>query len=185
LHHIVDNENLFVITGGPGVGKTAVLQELERQGYTVVAEVARQIIQEQVRTKGNALPWGDTKSYTEMMLSRSIESFLALNQTSFPTFCDRGIPDVLCYARIIKFLDASEIESACRRFRYNRRVFMLPPWEEIYRTDTERKQSFDEAVAVYEQMVRVYEDCGYKISEVPRASVELRSEFILDSLRSA
>jgi predicted ATPase len=177
------NENLFVITGGPGVGKTTLLHELERRGCAVVPELARQIIQEQVQTKGNALPWADMKSYTHLMLSRSVESFLSLNQASFPTLCDRGIPDALCYARIINLPDVRELESACARFRYNRQVFVLPPWKEIYKTDTERKQSFDEAVRVYEEMVRVYEVCGYEIREVPQREVQLRAEFILDCIR--
>ena len=184
MSDIIKNESLFVITGGPGAGKTAVIQELEHRGFAVVAEVARQIIQEQVRARGNSVPWGDTKSYTELMLSRSIESFLTLKQASLPTFCDRGIPDVLCYARIISLPEVREILSACEQFRYNRRVFMLPPWPEVYRTDTERKQTFQEAVQVYQEMVRVYEHCGYAISEVPRARVELRAAFVLDSLRS-
>jgi predicted ATPase len=50
---------MVVISGGPGVGKTTTLLELERRGFRCAAEVARQIIQEQVRDRGDALPWGD------------------------------------------------------------------------------------------------------------------------------
>ena len=42
----MDPQNLFIITGGPGAGKTTVLTELQRLGFTCVPEVARQIIQE-------------------------------------------------------------------------------------------------------------------------------------------
>ena len=42
----MENPNLYVITGGPGSGKTTVLAELERQGFRCAPEVARQIIQE-------------------------------------------------------------------------------------------------------------------------------------------
>lgn len=185
MFEIIHNENLFVITGGPGAGKTTVIQELGRRGFVVVSEVARQIIQEQVQARGNAVPWGDTKSYTQLMLSRSIQSFLTLDQASVPAFCDRGIPDVLCYARIIRLPEVREIQSACEKYRYNRRVFILPPWEEVYSTDNERKQSFQEAIQVYEQLVRVYERCGYEIREVPRTTVEMRAEFIVDGLRGS
>jgi predicted ATPase len=51
--------NLFVISGGPGAGKTIILLELARLGFRYVPEVARQIIQEQIQSGGKALPWAD------------------------------------------------------------------------------------------------------------------------------
>jgi predicted ATPase len=44
----LSNPNLFVISGGPGAGKTTVLEELAKLGSRHAPEVARQIIQEQV-----------------------------------------------------------------------------------------------------------------------------------------
>jgi predicted ATPase len=178
---VIQNSNLYVITGGPGVGKTTLLRELERRGFAVAEEVARQIIREQVESGGNAVPWGDTKLYTELMLARSIESFLQNSQSNL-TFCDRGIPDTLCYARIIQLADSREIEKACEKFQYNPKVFMLPPWPEIYATDSERKQTLDEAVETCRMMTDAYQDCGYEIVEVPRAEVEARADFILRTL---
>ena len=40
---------LVVLRGWPGAGKTTVMAELERRGFRCAAEVARQIIHEQVR----------------------------------------------------------------------------------------------------------------------------------------
>jgi predicted ATPase len=45
---MMTNPNLYVVTGGPGTGKTTVLRELERKGFPCVPEVARQLIQEQM-----------------------------------------------------------------------------------------------------------------------------------------
>jgi|HubBroStandDraft_6_1064221.scaffolds.fasta_scaffold192027_1 predicted ATPase len=180
---IGEKPNLYVITGGPSAGKTTLLRELEQRGYAVDDEVARQIIREQMESGGNAVPWGDTTQYTELMLARSIEAFRRLKPKA-PTFCDRGIPDVLCYARIIQLADQERIAAACERFRYNRKVFMLPPWPEIYITDTERKQTFEEAVEVYHQMIGAYRDCRYQVIEVPRAAVRLRADFVLKIMTS-
>ena len=181
----VANPNLFVISGGPGTGKTTLLEELESLGYPHAPEVAREIIREQVQSGGTALPWGDREAYTELMLQRSIDSFREHTPAVKPVFSDRGIPDTLGYARLIGLRDTRAIEAACRQFRYARTVFLAPPWEEIYRTDNERTQDFAEAVRTYEVLVNVYRECGYEPVELPRWSAAARAQFIVEQLASA
>jgi predicted ATPase len=176
----VKNPNLFVISGGPGSGKTTVLQKLAELGFSYAPEEARKIIQEQVTTGGTALPWQDREAFTQLMLERSMQSYLAHFPCLKPTFSDRGIPDTLCYARLIGLRDTSPIEDACRDYRYAPIVFLAPPWKEIYETDSERRQDFAEAIRTYEQMTKVYQDCGYQISVLPKLSPATRAEFILE-----
>jgi hypothetical protein len=38
----------YVVTGGPGFGKTSIINELERRGYNSVHEISRSIIKEQL-----------------------------------------------------------------------------------------------------------------------------------------
>lgn len=175
----VENRNLFVITGGPGAGKTPTLLELEKLGFQHAPEVARQIVQEQMESGGKALPWADREAYTVLMLQRSIESFEEHTPAAAPLFTDRGIPDVLCYARLIGLPHGAPIEEACRRYRYASPVFVAPPWQEIYRTDRERKQDFAEAERTYTLMVQVYRECGYPIVELPKLPPAERARFIL------
>jgi predicted ATPase len=179
----ITNRNLFVITGAPGAGKTALLRELEQRGYRCVEEVARQIIQEQVRDRGDALPWANTARYADLMLSRSIESYLAHTPAAEITFVDRGIPDYFGYARLIGLVDADKMKLACDRHRYNGRAFLAPAWREIYHTDNERKQTFEEAVAVQHMCAAIYEECGYECIELPKVDVQERAAFVLANLR--
>lgn len=180
-----NNPNLFVISGGPGSGKTTVLQELAKLGFPCAPEVARKIIQEQTLSGGTALPWQDRETYTQLMLSRSIESYLEHSPASQPTFSDRGIPDTLCYARLIGLPDTTQIENACRAYRYAPVVFLAPPWKAIYETDSERKQDFNEAVRTYEQMAKVYQDCGYELQILPTIQPLARAEFIVERVHRA
>lgn len=133
-----------------------MLDELQRRGFPVVPEVAREIIQEQVRLDGDALPWKNTERFAKLMLDRSVESYLTHANTTLSTLVDRGIPDTLCYAGIIGITETTEIESACAEYRYNQRVFIAPPWQEIYTVDTERKQTWEEAVDVYRRLTITY-----------------------------
>jgi predicted ATPase len=173
---------LVALSGGPGMGKTTVLAELERRGFRCAAEVARQIIQEQMRDGGDALPWGDRERYCRLMLERSIDSYQEGALLTSTTFFDRGIPDTLCYSRLVGLSLEDEIVEACRKYRYSNRVFLAPPWQEIYATDGERKQPYSEALRTYELMVEAYEDCGYEVVEIPKTSPKMRADFIVSML---
>ncbi|MCP3943936.1 MAG: AAA family ATPase [Desulfobacteraceae bacterium] len=50
-------QNFIVMTGGPGSGKTTVIEELKLRGFTCAKEIGRKIIKEQVAQAGKALPW--------------------------------------------------------------------------------------------------------------------------------
>ena len=173
------NPNLFVISGGPGSGKTTLLNTLKARGYTIAPEVARQIIQEQVQLAGTALPWQDREAYTRLMLQGSIASFLQHTASPTAVFFDRGIPDTLGYARLIELQDDSSIQQACDQFRYASPVFLCPPWEEIYETDSERKQDFAEAVNTYRLLKMTYERCGYQVLEITRETPAERAAFVI------
>ncbi|PBJ15698.1 AAA family ATPase [Flavobacterium sp. ACN6] len=174
--------NTFIITGGPGVGKTTIIQELERRGYNCIDEAARQIIKEQVINNGDALPWANQERYTYLMLERSIDDFLKNKDDSSITFFDRGIPDTIAYANLIKLEISNELAETVRKYRYNHIVFILPPWEEIYQTDSERKQTFTEAIEVYDILKRTYYDYGYRLIEVPKLKIRERVDFILSTI---
>jgi predicted ATPase len=160
------------------VGKTTLLMELRRRGFCCVDEVARDIIRQQVKDRGNALPWGDTMRYAELMHEYSVAAYREAGEEG-PVFFDRGIPDTLSYLRLIGRDIPAVMEEDARRMRYNRKVFILPPWQEIYETDSERKQSWEEAVKTYRQLQRTYEEYGYQLVELAKNRVEERADLVL------
>lgn len=170
----------FVITGGPGSGKTTLLDALEKAEYGRSVEAGRAVIQQQLAIGGNALPWGDQLRFAELMLAGEIRSYQAAVQTRGLVFFDRGVPDVLGYLRLIGVAIPEHIEKVAGEYRYNRRVFIAPPWEEIFHHDEERKQDFAEAVRTYEAMVATYSVLGYELVEIPKTSVEERVEFVIE-----
>lgn len=67
-----------------------------------------------------------------------------------------------------------------RTRRYNRRVFVAPPWREIYQTDAERRQEWAEAEATFERILSNLAELGYEPVVLPKASVAERAAFVLD-----
>jgi predicted ATPase len=173
---VVDAAHLFVITGGPGSGKTTLIDALERAGFARTIEAGRAIIQEQQAIDGLALR--DPALFAELMLSWELRSYRMAPALSGPAFCDRGVPDVVGYLRLMNLPVHPHVEQAAALFRYNRRVFIAPPWAEIFTPDAERKQSFAEAVRTYDAMVATYEGFGYELVELPRYSIAERVAFL-------
>jgi predicted ATPase len=172
-------EHFFLLTGGPGSGKSAVLQSLQLAGYATSKEAGRSIIQDQVAIGGRALPWSDPALFAELMLSCDMRSYREAETQTGPMFFDRGVPDVMGYLRLMNLPIPPHMEKAAEIFRYNRRVLIAPPWQDIFQQDRERKQDFDEAIRTYDAMVATYYECGYELIELPRVSVEERARFVL------
>jgi predicted ATPase len=174
-----NSDRFFVLTGGPGSGKSSVIRTLESSGYLFSAEAGRRIIQEQMFIGGHASPWDDRLLFAELMLSWEMRSYRMAHHSTGPFFFDRGIVDVLGYLRLIGHAIPKHMRKAAETFRYNRHVFIAPPWREIFQQDRERKQDFDEAIRTHEAMVETYAECGYELIELPRVSIEERMRFVL------
>lgn len=170
----------FVVTGGPGGGKTTLLAALAGRGYPVVPESARRIIKE--RLAAGLSPRPDPVSFGREILSSDIEKYQEAAAFDRVTFFDRGLLDALYMLDIENALPRNEIEHYVKNFPYNGVVFLLPPWKDIYGTDSERDQSFEESIEVFEGMRNWYSLWGYETLEVPRNSINERVTFILQSI---
>lgn len=119
-----------------------LFSELEHRGYKVVPEPGRQIVKEQEAIEGKALPWADLNAFLELALSRYLHTFVTERDFKHPAFFDRGVIDAVQ----LSDQQPKHFDQAAKKFQYNRKVFMLPPWKEIYKEDAQRKHSFDDAL---------------------------------------
>lgn len=69
-----------------------------------------------------------------------------------------------------------------RSHRYHRRVFLAPPWPEIYVTDGERRHGLDAGIAEYQRLIDAYPALGYDVTILPKISVAERVAFVLNAL---
>lgn len=169
--------NRVVFTGGPGSGKTSVIELLCNMGYQSAPEVGRKVIKAQVESQGSALPWLDKTAFRDEMVLEEINNYENFGNIEI-TFYDRSIIDSYGYSKLERIPVSELLLSKCCELDYCSKVFIFPPWEEIYENDTERKKDFNEAVATYHEMVNAYTKFGYELIEVPKASVKERAQFI-------
>lgn len=169
-----------ILTGGPGAGKTTLLTEFARRGFSTISESARAVIAERL-ARGES-PRPNPAAFAREILRRDREKYFAqLADTRF-VFFDRSPLEAVAMIHEVAPLSAMELEAAISEYSFHTTVFILPPWKEIYRTDTERDHPFTHAEHVHEPLIRWYGRCGYTLNEVPRVSVERRADHVLQVL---
>lgn len=176
----IHKPNFFVLTGGPGVGKTTLIRHLQALGELVVEETARAVIREQLAIGGQAAPWLDNDAFVAETARRDIAIFDALAGESRRVFFDRGFID--SYGANGATPTTALIE-AVRTRRYNSRVFIFPPWRDIYETDAERRQDWAEAERTFALLHDRLPMLGYEPVVLPKASLEERTAFVLERSR--
>lgn len=82
----------IILTGGPGSGKTTLINALKNKGYSCSLEAGRAIIQDQILIEGNGLPWIEPEAFAQLMLSWELRSWHEATNTEAPYFYDRGLP---------------------------------------------------------------------------------------------
>lgn len=92
------------------------------------------------------------------------------------------MPDVTAYMDFVKIHYPQNFSETCLAYKYNK-IFVLPPWEEIYEQDNERYESFEQAEKLYDFLKKSYENYGYKTFEVPVGSIKYRAEFIIGKIK--
>lgn len=173
-------DRFVVISGCSGGGKSTLLEELKRRGHNIVAEPGRRIVVEELANGGSALPWADAPAFARKAIVLSLADRVAAEATSGPVFFDRGLIDAA--AALQHLTGESALDALRHSHRYNRRVFLTPPWSEIYVGDSERRHDFSEAVAEFDRLNETYPALGYEIHLLPKIGVIERADFVLDTL---
>jgi predicted ATPase len=173
-------DNFIIISGGPGGGKTTLIDALAMLGHGRTIEAGRFIIQAQAEIGGMGVHFGDQALFAELMLMHEIRSYEEAMAAPGLVFCDRGVPELVGYLPMVGRPVPHHFKRAAELYRYNRTVFLTPPWREIFANDPERKQDWAEAVRTYEHCEAVYRAQGYEPVILPKASVRDRVRFVLE-----
>lgn len=174
----------IVITGGPGTGKSSIITELLKRGFNCLEEISRQVILEARKDGIDQLFLKDPLLFSELLLKGRIKQYVkAENYKTGLVFLDRGIPDVLAYMDFIGDEYPQKFIDTCKNNVYDY-VFILSPWQEIFTSDNERYENFEQAVKIHHHLLDTYEKYEYNLLDVPFDTVEKRADYILDSIKA-
>ncbi|OYQ34026.1 ATPase [Flavobacterium cyanobacteriorum] len=175
-------KELVVIIGGPGSGKTTIIEGLTARGYTCYPEISREVTLEARKQGIEQLFLEKPLLFSELLLEgRKKQYHSALAEDSRIVFIDRGIPDVLAYMHYIGDSYPVFFDQACREYKYSK-IFFLPPWEEIYTADEARYENYEQAKLIAAHLTETYRSYGYDLIEVPKDTPDNRIIFILGHL---
>ena len=172
-----------VITGGPGTGKTSVINKLIDNGYKCYDEGSRDIISK-INLKGKTFK-SDPLMFSDSLYKARVKDYIDSQKKEYNTntvFFDRGIHDILAYLRYVK-KNNKHWEDLILKYQYDL-VFVFPPWKEIYTKDNERKEDFKESKELNSEIIKVYKESDSDIIEIPKMSIEERVNFIINHLFS-
>jgi predicted ATPase len=174
--------NKVVITGGPGTGKTTLINHLKALGFMCFDEISRQVTL-QARKEGiEQLFLTQPLLFSKKLIEGRTQQFInAAKESETVVFLDRGLPDVLAYMDFIRDPYPAHFVEVCETHKYDS-IFILSPWQEIFSSDSERYESFEDAIAIHQNLLETYKRFGYQLIDVPFGSIKNRTDFMLDSL---
>ena len=174
----------IIITGGPGSGKSTLLLALQSQGFTIVGDSPRAIIQSRLRRGLSPRP--NPYEFAQETLRIDIENYVQYAAAPGCIFFERRVLDALCGLDRVAPLTERELSVWLSRYQYFPKVFVLPPWKEIYANDEERDHTFEHAESVHSIILEWYRRLKrYEVIEVPKLAVSQRCAFVLLALESS
>ncbi len=164
----------YILTGTPGAGKTAVLRLLELGGATVVEEAATDVIALE-NARGHREPWHDRCFIDKIVrLQQRRQALARATEETAAIFFDRSPVCTLALSRYLGFAPSrlleDEVERVVRDNVYAETVFFLLNQGSI-QTTAARQMSFEDSLNFEQLHRRTYRDLGFKLAEVPAASL--------------
>ena len=175
----MSNIRRILITGSPGSGKTTLIKGLKKKGYKVFYEFSRSLIRSPYNDGSKNLFLKDPINFSAKLLDRRIKQFNDAKRIKKAknnlVFYDRGIQEISGYLRAIG-LENSSWEKKLTDYRYDK-VFIAPPWKEIYINDKQRFETYKEA-KIYYRFIKASYEIKHELIEIPKIDIESRIDFV-------
>jgi predicted ATPase len=171
----------YILTGTPGSGKTSILHELKRQGYSVVEEAATDVHARELGL-GNAEPWLQPdfiESIVHLQKQRQLEASTSPDERQWydrSPICTLALSHYLGYPASVSLVE--ELERIEREGIYQRRVFFIEHLGFCQSTEV-RKITFEEALIFEIIHEETYASLGYDLLKIAPEALSERVHRII------
>lgn len=173
----------FVLTGGPGVGKSTIIAELSKRGYQTTPETFT-LLHEQAEKKNTLDTFFDDPAQLRsdlMSEQRRLESSVTATK---PAFFDRSTIDIVAFGDYFKVPMSQDLRNQASK-NYDLIFFLDPLPEHFYENTAIRRETYKESAEIHNFLKDAYKQLGYKkyqLIDVPYGTPAERTQFILDTI---
>jgi predicted ATPase len=167
----------IVLTGGPSSGKSTLVKELERRGYQILHEIARNVLEERKYLSPTKEEWVIRQN---LIYQRQLD---AEELVSGLVFLDRGTIDTVAYSKY--YLGYVPFELVKNNYSAVFNLERLPFVNDGLRAE----KGEEEAKEIHNKILETYTEFGHKLiciptfpSETLEESVSKRADHLLSKL---
>lgn len=167
----------FILTGTPGSGKTALLRQLELEGFGVVEEAATDVIALR-QAQGIAEPWTDPSFLEAVVALQTARELRGAQMPDTIQFHDRSVVCTAAPATYLGYAYGAVLEHALERMAregiFAKEVFFTRNLGHVAPTEA-RRISYEEALRFEEIHEKVYRSFGFTLIDLEPAPLEERA----------
>ena len=173
----------YILTGTPGAGKTAILRQLELNGYAVVEEAATDVIALEHALGNDKL--SDPSAFIDKIITLQGRRQAGMRPADLTIFFDRS---PVCTLALSHYLGVTpsrllidNVERIVTAGTYERTVFFVQN-QGFIRATAARRISFEDSLIFERLHERIYGDLGFRIVEVPAGPLPDRVTLIQQAI---
>lgn len=169
----------YVLTGGPGTGKSSIILALKQKGEYVVREAAEDYIRLR-QAQCQKEPWTEP-DFQDKVLRLQLQREAKIPSKAKRVFIDRGLADGLAYYQIAGKKPSRQMIKAIRKMKKERpyeKVFLIKNLGICEKTCV-RREGMEEALKLEKLQEQNYKLLGYEVIKIPAGHLKNRIKKIM------
>ena len=172
------NTSKIVISGGPGGGKTTIINSLMDMGYFCYDEISKGLIEKFKKSDNQNIFIESPVKFSSILWKKREEQYKnSIIQKKYDiVFFDRSLLDVTSYLEFVNKRNFN-LEKKLGNFSYDI-VFLIKPTKSFYTKDFSRHENFNQSMKIHNILEKNYKN-HFKTVNVPFKKLSERLNFII------